>query len=174
MFGTLLKNKTLVGGFLLWFLAISTPLFFQNGRKYARIKERRLLVENTSNYISFFNTIPSKQQNKIYYSNLGLIKMTEKDFFLVGDENKTEDLIKHDKLVVKKIDYQIVDIKKLALRSALMDIRSKLNDAEKRLVSDFYGVILTNENDEFFLVLNGEMYQKYVEKYGTECKSCDK
>jgi len=49
-----------------------------------------------------------------------------------------------------------------------------LNEAENALISDFYGTIITNDNDEFFIVLNKELYPKYISKYGTECISCGK
>jgi hypothetical protein len=158
----------------LWLFAVSTPLVFHYTRKYALERDYRHFLENSSKYKSFFNTLSEAQKDKIVYSNLGLIRMSEDDFCIVGDEKETEELIKNHKIIVRKIDYEMIDIKKLILRSALMDVRAKLNDAEKKLLNDYYGVILATENDEFFIVLNSELYPKYVEKYGTECKSCNK
>ena len=138
------------------------------------MRDHRQFLENTSKYKSYFSTLSEAQKNKIIYSNLGLIRMNENDFCIVGDERETEELNKNNEIIVRKIDYEMIDIKRLVLRSALMDVRAKLNEAEKKLLNDYYGAILATEKDEFFLVLNSEVYPKYVEKYGTECKSCDK
>jgi hypothetical protein len=161
---TILKNKTFIIGFLLWLVAMSTPLVFHYARKYTYIRNHRQYLENTSKYKSFFNTISEVQKNRIVYSNLGLLRIGEDDFCVVGDDRENEELIRSDRIITRKIDYEIIDIKRLVLRSALMDVRTKLNDAEKNMLNDYYAVILATDNHEFFLVLNSEVYPKYVKK----------
>ncbi|MBC8357561.1 MAG: hypothetical protein WBC02_03710 [Candidatus Aminicenantaceae bacterium] len=167
------KNKIYFFGIILWLFAISTPLIFQYMRNDSFKRKHKQFIENSKKYKSFYHTLSKEQKDQMYYLNLGLIKSNENDFLIVENQ-KIEEIINNNKIIVKKIDYKIIDIRKLVLQSAVKEIRAHLNEAENALISDFYGVILTNENDEFFLVFNSEIYPKYASKYGTECKSCNK
>jgi len=151
------KHKVYLFGFVLWIFAISTPLIFQAVRTNSGAIRYKRAKENVKQFQSFFNKLSNEQKEKMFYLKIGVIKHNENDFYIVGDKQKTEELLNDNKIIVRKIDYEIIDIKKLVLQSAIHEIKTKLNEAENALISDFYGTIITNDNDEFFIVLNKEL-----------------
>jgi hypothetical protein len=174
MKGFLKIKKTYVIGFVIWFLAMSTPFAFRSLRNNFLKKQQKIHKKNLGQYKSFHSSLSEKQKSSIYYRTTGAIKIGENDFMIVGSGQNNEALDQTNNVILKKLDYRMIDIRALAIRSSIREISPKLNNAERALLNDFYGTILINDNDEFFVVFNNAVYSKYILKYGTDCESCDK
>jgi hypothetical protein len=174
MFGQLKPNKTFAIGFFLWIIAMASPLFIQYSRNLSRHKKQDTTLRKMQEYQIAVSSLSEAQKNGLKYAEWGLIKLSDGKFHLVGDEITNKNLINQHKIEVRRIDYEILDVKKMIVAAAMQDILAKLNKAEKMLIIDNFARVVRNERDEFYLIMDKKKLSEYVFKYGTECDSCQK
>jgi len=72
----------------------------------------------------------------------------------------------------RKIEFYIDDPLFLERQIMIKEAFRRLNNAEKRCVTDRHAVILYCDG-AYYLFFDPEIYKEYVFKYGTECKYCE-
>ncbi|MDH7512435.1 MAG: hypothetical protein QHH14_05770 [Clostridiales bacterium] len=105
------------------------------------------------------------------YFEGGILESRSGDVFIIETTMDNDEIEKRG-LALKTIEFHIDDPLFLERQMMIKEAFKRLNNAEKRCVMDKHAVILYRDG-AYCLVYDPEIYNDYVVKYGTECKSCD-
>jgi len=151
---------------LLWAAAIVSILgvhYFLNRPKVnkALLAEIKTRIEG----------LTPEQKIKLKYYEGGFIKISERGLIFVDNKFLPNEREKAG-LSFRKIEFQVEDPLLLERQMMVRAAMKKLNEAERRLIAHGYGVILVKDDGSYYLIFDSRKYKEYVDKYGTECKTC--
>lgn len=152
-----------------WLLCIASLLGI---RSY---KRRRPSIEDfVLKGQAIFQSLTEEEKTNVARYDTGLFRLKDESFRLVGRGYELEegDLIKDEKLSLKKIAIPKIDPILLERRYMVGEAFRTLNNAEKKCIQDRFASIIYRDGDDY-LCFDRSKYAEYVLKYGTECATCE-
>jgi hypothetical protein len=151
-----------------WLLCLAS-LFGVRAYKKKRPRVEEFVLKGQA----IFQSLNDEEKTNIARYDSALLRLNAESFHLVGRGNELEeaDLLKQNRLSLKKIKIPKVDPILLERQYMAGEVFRTLNNAEKRCIQDRFASILFRDGD-YFLCFDAKKYSEYVLKYGTECTTC--
>ena len=152
---------------LIWFVAVGSLV----GIHYIFNKRPQINKKVITKIEAKPKSLTDEQKTKMRYFESGIIELASGDLCIVSSGLEDNDIIKKG-FSKRKIEFYIDDPLFLERQIMIKEAFRRLNNAEKRCVTDRHAVILYCDG-AYYLFFDPEIYKEYVFKYGTECKYCE-
>ena len=158
-------TKQVIVIFIVWFVAMASLL----GVHYLLKKRPQINKSGIQEIREKYAALNDQEKIRMKYFESGMIELANGALFVVDGNGQGEP--EANGLVWRKIEFAIDDPLLLERMTMFKEAHKTLNNAERRCLVDRHAAIIHSEG-EYYLVLDKKIYDEYVLRYGTECKSC--
>jgi hypothetical protein len=163
------KRKFILGALIVWLVCIVSMVGV-----HLILNKKPSQSDFGAEARAIFQSLETSSQESVSLYESGIIKLEDGTLRIIGSgyQSELQALISENKLDFKKLALKI-DNPLILERAMLVGQAFKtLNNAEKQMFARGYASILFQDGT-YWLYFSPKIYQKYIARYGIDCRSCD-